>query len=292
MALHIDDALVRRLVALQFPMWADLPIVPVVPGGRDNRTFRLGDNMLIRLPSASEYAAQVEKEQCWLPLLAPSLPLSIPTPLATGQATEGYPWKWSVYRWLDGEPLANNADLCEVASSLAQFLTALQRIEPAGGPSAGPHNFYRGGALRTYDAQTRQATAALRSRIDADAATKLWERALASEWRGSPKWVHGDIAAGNLLVNAGRLSAVIDFGQLALGDVACDLAIAWMHFEDRSREVFRESLSLDSGTWARGRGWALWKALIVAAALVDASTSEKRQSMATIDQILTDDVEH
>ena len=287
-SLNIDDVLVRRLVGRQFPMWAELPIVPVVPGGRDNRTFRLGDNMLVRLPSASEYAAQVEKEQCWLPRLAPSLPLSIPTPLATGQPAEGYPWKWSVYRWLGGEPLANNADLCEGASSLAQFLTALQRIDSAGGPSAGPHNFYRGGALTIYDAQTRQALAALGSRIDADAATKVWETALASEWRGAPKWVHGDIAAGNLLVNAGRLRTVIDFGELGLGDVACDLAIAWTHFEVESREVFRESLPLDSGTWARGRGWALWKALIVAAALVEATVSEQLQAMATIDQVLAD----
>jgi aminoglycoside phosphotransferase (APT) family kinase protein/putative intracellular protease/amidase len=288
MALHIDDALVRRLVARQFPKWADLPIVPVMPGGRDNRTFRLGDNMLVRLPSASEYAAQVEKEQCWLPRLAPSLPLTIPTSLATGQPAEGYPWKWSVYRWLEGEPLANNADHCEVASSLAQFLTALQRIDPTGGPSAGPHNFYRGGPLTTYDEQSRQAMTALKDRIDADAATKVWETALASEWHGPPKWVHGDIAASNLLVNAGRLSAVIDFGQLGVGDVACDVAIAWAHFEGRSRDAFLESLSVDSGTSARARGWALWKALIVAAALVEATVSEQLQAITTIDQVLAD----
>jgi aminoglycoside phosphotransferase (APT) family kinase protein len=286
MALHIDDVLVRRLVARQFPMWSDLSIVTVVPGGSDNRTFRLGDNMVVRLPSAAEYAEQVEKDQRWLPRLAPSLPLAIPTPLAIGQPAEGYPWKWSVYRWLDGEPLAKTPDLCEVASSLAQFLTALQRIDPAGGPRAGPHNFYRGGMLTIYDTQTRQATAALRSRIDADTAAKVWETALASKWRRTPKWVHGDIAAGNLLVHDGRLSAVIDFGQLGVGDVACDLAIAWTLFEGRSREVFRESLPLDSDTWARGRAWALWKASIVSAALVEASTSDQLHSLATIDEVL------
>jgi aminoglycoside phosphotransferase (APT) family kinase protein len=288
MALHIDDVLVRRLVAGQFPMWADLPILPVIPGGCDNRTFRLGEGMLVRLPSAAHYAEQVEKEQRWLPRLAPSLPLQIPTPLAMGQPGEGYPWKWSVYRWLDGEPVANGADLCEVASGLAQFLVALQRIDPAGGPPPGPHNFYRGGALATYEAETRQAIAALKSRIVGAAATKVWETALASDWCGPPMWVHGDIAAGNLLLHDGRLSAVIDFGQLAIGDMACDLAIGWTLFKGKSREVFRASLIIDSETWARGRGWALWKALIVCAGLVEATASERLHSLSTVHEVLTE----
>jgi aminoglycoside phosphotransferase (APT) family kinase protein len=174
------------------------------------------------------------------------------------------------------------------ASGLAQFLVALQRIDPAGGPPPGPHNFYRGGALATYEAETRQAIAALKSRIVGAAATKVWETALASDWCGPPMWVHGDIAAGNLLLHDGRLSAVIDFGQLGIGDMACDLAIGWTLFKGKSREVFRALLIIDSETWARGRGWALWKALIVCAGLVEATASERLHSLSTVHEVLTE----
>src|SRR5438874_5552849 len=154
----IDEELVRRLIAEQFPHWAHLPIRPVEPGGWDNRTFRLGDRMSARLPSAAAYALQVEKEHRWLPELAPGLPLPIPMPLAKGAPAEDYPWPWSVYGWLDGEPADPDkiTDLTEFARSLAGFLIALYRAEPAGGPPAGRHNFYSGGQLAIYDAQTRR----------------------------------------------------------------------------------------------------------------------------------------
>ena len=159
----ITPSLVRRLVMAQFPRWASLPIEAVAFGGWDNRTFHLGRDMTVRLPRAARYAAQVPKEHYWLPKLAPSLPLPIPVPLAMGVPAFGYPWHWSIYRWLEGETatIERIADLRQFALALAEFLIALQRIDPTGGPLPGPHNFYRGGSLAVYDAETRQAIAAL-----------------------------------------------------------------------------------------------------------------------------------
>jgi aminoglycoside phosphotransferase (APT) family kinase protein len=290
MSLPIDDALVSRLVAAQFPQWTELPIRLVTPSGWDNRTFRLGDTMVVRLPSGEDYAEQVAKEQRWLPILAASLPLAIPMPLAVGQPAAGYPWNWSVYRWLGGESATSGsvAHLTEFASSLGRFLGSLQRIDATGGPVPRPHNFHRGGALGIYDGQTRLAIAALKGKIDVDAATAVWEAALASAWQRTAVWVHGDISAGNLLVQAGRLSAVIDFGQLGVGDPACDLAIAWSFFEGASRQAFRDALPLDAETWARGRGWAVWKALIAISGLVDTTALEAARSQQTIDEVLAD----
>ncbi len=263
----IDADLVRRLLANQFPQWADLPVEPVIPGGHDNRTFRLGEAMAVRLPSHAAYAAQVEKEQRCLPRLAPVLPLPIPAPAGLGRPGEGYPWPWSVNRWLEGETpkTALIGDLVAFARDLAGFLRALQAADANDGPAAGPHSFWRGGPLMTYDGETRQAIAALGERIDGAAATAIWEAALAAAWAGAPAWVHGDVAVGNLLVRDGRLSAVIDFGCSAVGDPACDLVIAWTVFEGASRAAFRETVALDEATWARARGWALWKAVILMA---------------------------
>jgi len=287
---HIDVSLVRRLIATQFPQWADLPVKPVKFGGWDNRTFHLGKQMLVRMPSAEEYAMNVEKEQKWLPRLAPLLPLPIPEPLAMGEPAEGYPWRWSVYRWIEGDTAASAhiADLGDFATSLAQFLIALQRIDTTDGPLPGPYSFAHVGALATYDVETRQAIAVLKDKIDVDVATEVWKKALETAWQHSPVWVHGDIMAGNLLVQGGKLSAVIDFGGLAVGDPACDLAIAWKFFRGKSRETFREMLPLDAGTWARGRGWALWKALIIAAGFTETNAVEAAQPWRVIGEALAD----
>jgi aminoglycoside phosphotransferase (APT) family kinase protein len=262
--LKIDEALVRRLVATQFPAWAELPVARVEPGGWDNRTFRLGEAMAVRLPSAAPYAAQVEKEQRWLPRLAPRLPLPIPAPLALGAPGEGYPWPWSVLRWLEGEDAASarDVDLARLAAELAGFLAALQRLDAADGPPPGPHSFWRGGPVAVYADEARAALRALAGEIDAAAARAVLDAALASTWRGAPVWTHGDVAASNLLVQGGRLAGVIDFGCAAVGDPACDLAIAWTLFAGESRAAFRAALPLDADTWSRGRGWALWKAAI------------------------------
>ena len=285
--IHIDAALVRRLVAVQFPQWADLPVKPVEFGGWDNRTFHLGEQMTVRLPSAEEYVSSVEKEHCWLPKLAPLLPLPIPVPLAMGKPAQGYPWHWSIYKWLDGETVSVEriADLWQFATALAEFLVALQRIDSTGGP----HNFSRcGGPLLIYDAEIRQSLAILADAIDVAAVTAVWDKALESSWQGFPVWFHGDVAVGNLLVENGALSAVIDFGCSGVGDPACDLVIAWTLFKGESRDVFRAALPLDSATWARGRGWALWKALIVCAALPGTNSLEIEKSWRVIDEVLAD----
>ncbi|MER9974255.1 phosphotransferase, partial [Mesorhizobium sp. M0085] len=202
----IDAALVRRLIAAQFPKWADLPVETVEPGGWDNRTFRLGDSMSVRLPSAAAYVAQVEKEHRWLPRLAPHLPLPIPVPLAKGAPGEGYPWPWSVYRWLGGRPAAGGliADLTEFARSLAGFLVALYRIDAADGPPAGQHNFHRGGRLSVYDAETRAALSALGGRIDKAAAEAVWATAPDPPLAGAAGGGPGAGPPGHMLGGSGQ----------------------------------------------------------------------------------------
>ena len=288
--LDIETTTVHSLITKQFPQWKDLPISPVAQSGWDNRTFHLGEEMLIRMPSSLEYVIQVEKEQKWLPKLAPLLPLQIPVPLAMGQPSIEYPWKWSIYRWIKGEPASCGyiSNLCDFASSLAHFLQALQFIDARGAPLPGKHSFYRGGSLTHYESETRQAIRSLHGKIDTQTAVDLWEKALVTTWQGLPVWIHGDISSGNLLVQEGKLSAVIDFGQLAVGDPACDLAIAWTLFSGESRETFRETLKLDEETWARGRAWTLWKALVVAANFTNPGNSESAQCWHIIDEVLAD----
>lgn len=253
----------RRLIELQFPQWAGLPVQPVANGGWDNWTFHLGAGMLVRLPSASEYALAVGKEHRWLPVLAPQLPLPIPVPLAKGEPGAGYPYSLSIYPWLDGEPASADriADPVRFAVDLAGFLTALRSIDPAGGPRPGKHNWFRGGTLRTYDGQTQNALAELDGHIDTGLARQIWESALDARWDGVESWFHGDVAEGNLLLSDGQLAAVIDFGTCGVGDPACDLAIAWTLLTAEGRQMFRERLPVGPAEWARGRGWALWKIL-------------------------------
>lgn len=260
-----DASLVARLLAAQFPEWAELSIRPVGSVGTDNAIYRLGDGMAVRLPRIHWATGQVEKEQRWLPQLAPFLPLAIPVPLAKGTPGEGYPWHWSVYRWLEGEnaTIKRIADAGQTAVALAQFINALQHIDPIGGPASGAHNSFRGVPLAMRDAPTRTAIASLGSMIDGEAATAAWEAALqVPAWPRPPVWIHGDLQSGNLLSVLGRLSAVIDFGCLGVGDPAADLIVAWNFFAAETRNDFREMLQVDDATWARGRGWALSIGLI------------------------------
>jgi aminoglycoside phosphotransferase (APT) family kinase protein len=261
----VDVSLVGRLLAVQFPQWADLPIEPVHSAGTDNAIYRLGSEMAVRLPRIEGATGQVDKEQQWLPRLAPHLPLAIPVPLAKGRPGEGYPWQWSVYQWLEGETATNEglADLGQAARDLAHFVAALHGIDPTSGPAPGAHNSFRGVPLSTRDAETRAAIAELSGMLDTGAVTAAWETALQTPaWHGPPVWIHGDLAPLNLLVQRGRLSAVIDFGCLGVGDPACDLIVAWNLLSAQTRDVFRAALSVDDATWARGRGWALSVGLI------------------------------
>lgn len=285
----ITADLVRRLIAAQFPQWAGLPVVPVPVDGHDNRTYRLGEDMTVRLPTAAGYAPAVRKESVWLPRLAPHLPVAVPPILATGEPGEGYAHPWSVRGWLEGETAhpSRIGDMSAFAVQLAEFLLALQRCDSTGGPAAGEHSFYRGASLRHYDEETRRCLAALEGRVDTDLAAEVWRAALAATWTGRPVWFHGDVAAGNLLVAGGRLTAVIDFGTSGVGDPACDLVIAWTMFEGASREAFRAAVGGDPGMWARARGWALWKALLLLASAIDSDTDSDRVKAAEQRRVIT-----
>jgi aminoglycoside phosphotransferase (APT) family kinase protein len=255
-----DLSLVRRLLAAQFPQWADLPIEPVPSAGTDNALYRLGADMVVRLPRIDWAVGGVTKDFRWLPVLAPLLPIAIPLPLAKGTPAEGYPWEWGVYPWLAGEnPTVDGiADPDSLARDVAQFVDALHRVDLAGGPPA-----VRGVPLAMRDDATRTAIAALEGMIDTVATTAAWEAALRTPaWSGPPVWVHGDLAPGNLLLEGGKLTAVIDWSGVGVGEPACDLIVAWNLFPADARPVFRTALGVDDASWDRGRGWALSVALI------------------------------
>ena len=286
--IEINIALVKKLINSQFPVWRHLSIAPVDKSGWDNRTFHLGTRLLVRLPSAAEYAVQVEKEQKWLPILAPKLPLAIPAPVALGRPQFDYPFHFSIYRWIQGEPAAsaNIQDKVQFAKQLANFLQNLQNISIEGGPRPGLHSFYRGGSLQVYSEETKKAISSLGHLLDKDKALLIWNQAIKNPWLKEPVWVHGDISSGNLLVNKGGLCGVIDFGQLAVGDPSCDLAIAWTFFQKDSREFFFKSFNHDDYTWLRARAWALWKALIVAAGFSNPNNSEAKKCLEILKDIL------
>jgi aminoglycoside phosphotransferase (APT) family kinase protein len=275
---HIDEALVRRLIAGQFPQWAGLPVAPVAKPGWDNMTFRVGDALSVRMPRFARWIGQVEREQRWLPVLAPQLPLAVPEPVGRGEPAEGYPYPWSVYRWLEGEPVDPQrlADPEAAAIALARFLRALREIDAAGGPPPEWSNGYRGGPIGDerdspiVETRVRPKLDALAGVIDVGPITAVWEAAHAAPaWDRPPVWVHGDPAPSNLLAVDGRLSAVIDFGTLAVGDPAVDLIAAWQSLPAGARDAFRAELGVDDATWARGRGWGLAAVLPDPEALAD-----------------------
>lgn len=264
----ITTSLVTALIAEQFPGWADLAVTPVPRQGWDNRTFRLGEHLTVRLPSAGAYVAAVEKEDRCLPGLAHHLPVAVPVPVATGRPTPDYPHPWSIRRWLPGDTLEATAGLDRVqfATDLGTVLTELYESPTEGGPAAGRHSFFRGCHPSVYGDEVQTALDLLEG-IDAAACRAVWARACASAWAARPSWFHGDIAPGNLLVQDGRLSALIDFGTCGVGDPASDLQIAWTYFQGAERRSFREAVGLDEDTWHRARGWALWKALVTMAGM-------------------------
>ena len=260
----IDAALVGQLVAAQVPQWADLPLSRVASAGTDHALYRLGDAMVVRLPRIANVTGQLEKEQRWLPYLAPNLPLKIPVPLAKGEPGFGYPFDWSVYTWLDGENATRDRlrNPAQSARDLAGFICALQQIDNSGGPSPGAHNFGRGELLANRDAGTRKNIHALRDEYDANRLTSIWEAAHNAPAHSlAPVWIHGDLQSGNLLCAGGQLHAVIDFGGLGVGDPAVDLIVAWNLFAATERSAFRKALAIDDAVWLRGRGWALTTAV-------------------------------
>ncbi|MGF7237768.1 MAG: aminoglycoside phosphotransferase family protein [Frankia sp.] len=289
--IDIGPSLVARLVAAQFPQWADLGVEAVRSAGTDHAMYRLGRQMVVRLPRIRLAALQVEKEHRWLPRLAPLLPLPIPIPLGAGKPADAYPWSWSIYPWIDGHDAAVEpvADLRRAASDLGHFVAALHHADPTGGPSPGEHNSFRGVPLAARDAEVHTAIASLRGILDTAAVTAAWDAALqTSPWPGPPVWIHGDLLPANLLIRNHRLHAVIDFGGLGVGDPACDAMAAWTFLSADTRPAFRAAAGFDDATWTRGRGWALSFGLIALPYYRSSNPHLARIARRAIDETLTD----
>ncbi|QNP69475.1 aminoglycoside phosphotransferase family protein [Streptomyces roseirectus] len=250
--IRTDVALVRRLLAAQFPEWAGAAVAEVRTAATNNAVYRLGDGLVVRLPIVEEAVEQAEFEETWLPRLAPSLPAPVPEPVALGRPGEGYPFPWTVSRWIEGTH-PTGAEGESFARELGAFVAALRTAGTEGAPTG-----YRGVPLRSRDVSTRAWIATAAADVDVSAVLAAWEHALAQpEWDGPPVWAHGDLIPGNVLVREGELGAVIDFGAAGVGDPACDAIPAWALLDAAHRSAFREAAGFDDATWARGRGWAL-----------------------------------
>lgn len=275
--------LVRRLLAEQFPQWAALPLGAVPSYGTDNVLYRLGDELLVRLPKIDWATGQIEKERRWLPWLAPQLPVAVPEVVAVGEPALGYPWQWAVYTWLEGEPPSRGT--VELAEDVATFIAALQRIET----TDAPRGRQRGGPLTLRDDETWAALAQLEGEIDVPAATAAWEGALnARPWPHDPIWLHGDLLEGNLLVRESRLCAVLDWGAASAGDPAFDYHLAWSLLSP-VRDAFRAACGVDDDTWARARGLALSQALVALPYYLETSPPIVARSRLVIREVLEDD---
>lgn len=289
--IDVGPSLARRLLNAQFPQWAELPLARVASDGTDNAIYRLGDDMALRMPRYPSAAAQAAKEARWLPRLAPHLPLDVPVPLALGEPSDGYPWQWSVVRWLPGERASEAAldDAQEAAVLLAGFVAALRRLDTTGGPAPGEHNFGRGAPLAARDEWVRAALAQLDDVVDVAAAGAAWERALAAPpWERAGVWLHGDLHGGNMIVRGGRLSGVIDFGGLGVGDPACDVMPAWTFLPRKARSPFRAELGVDDDTWERARGWVLSMGLIALPYYRETNPPLAQNARRWIDDVLSD----
>ena len=273
--IQIDRALVRRLLEKEFPQLAKMPLRRLDTTGSTNVQYRLGDELLIRLPRLAGDGSTIDKECRWLPELSRHLPIDVPEVLAVGTPALGYSERWSIVRWLDGEPPQTNGpdekpQAAHLASDLADFILALRAIRVPRAASA-DHQLrsYRGRSLAEYDEQTRRNIAICRSiedlDLDLDASLSVWENALQLPGACEPvpaRWYHGDLVAENLLVKNGRLTGVLDFGGIGVGDPSIDLHGAWELFTPSERQVFCERLGVDEAEWLRGRAWALAIALV------------------------------
>jgi aminoglycoside phosphotransferase (APT) family kinase protein len=281
-----DAALVRRLLAGQFPQWADLPVRPVDSYGTDHAIYRVGENLSVRMPRIAWATDQAVKEAEWLPKIAPHVPLRLPRQLAMGDPAEGYPFTWSVYEWVPGTD-ANGSigDLDQAAVDLAAFVKALRGVPTDGAHPRGRGS--RGAPLAEFDEGVRRSIAELGDRISGAAALHAWQEALeAPVWDKPEVWVHGDLLPGNLLVVDGRLSAIIDWGGLNVGDPACDLQPAWNVFDGSSRQRFRAELEADEASWLRGRGWVVFQTTVALAYYWDTNPGIVRQASHGLEQVL------
>jgi aminoglycoside phosphotransferase (APT) family kinase protein len=288
--IDITSELAQKLILEQFPEYGHLPITSVERQGHDNRTFRLGNEMLIRMPTAENYALKVAKEQELLPKLKDYLSFDIPAPIKMGAPSADYPYPFSIYKWLEGRSInlinRDEINLKALAFDMARFLKELQLIKDVAGPMPGSHNWWRGDHITVYDKDAREQIAKLAGIIDAEKAMNLWNHALNTKWNKAPSWIHGDFAIGNILMKDGKLSAVIDFGGMGMGDPACDLVIAWTYLEGSPRKIFIKEMNLDEDTWLRAKAWALWKASFVLCELDNKNNAESLEQRRIIDEVL------
>ncbi len=281
----------RRLIDTQFPEFSDLDLIPVESGGTDHTLFRLGSDLSVRFPNREDVVSQVEKEHAWLPRLS-AVSVRIPRPVAKGLPDEGFPYAWSVYDWCPGDALSDVglSDWGALASDLADFLADLRSVSITNAPLAGSQNHFRGVALAERNDLTLVAIKGISDEYSEMALLALWHDALsAAPHAGSQTWLHGDLQGGNLLIESGRLSAVIDFGLCGVGDPACDLMVAWSVLTKDGRGEFRDLLACDDASWARGRGWALSVATIALDYYRSRNPHLSRISRRTLEAILQDD---
>lgn len=262
--LTVDDQLVRRLVDAQFPQWRDRRLRRLPPKGTDNQLYRLGDDLLLRLPRIDWAADSPAREHAWLPRLAPHLPLPVPEPVALGEPANEYPFQWLVVTWLDGVTVTgrhlgdaeDNVAWDGLATEVAEFLVTLRGIDATGAPLKTDGS--RGAPLADCDAWVREWTERAGDRVDGAAVLASWEESLAAPaWSGPPCWLHADIHEGNLLTRGGRVTGVIDWGAMGAGDPAVELNTVWGFLPPEVAPDFREAMGLDNAAWLRGRGWAL-----------------------------------
>ena len=283
--LDVPVGTAERLVAEQLPALASLPVRSVPSVGTVNAVFRLGDDLCLRLPRVPAWSQSLDRELRWLPVLAPQLPLAIPEPVAVGRPGAGYPLRWAVLRWIDGEPYSADRvrDEAAAARELAGFVRALRAVDPDGAPVAGRR------PLAELDAETRAAIASVPDLLDVAAVTASWDRALrAPVWRGRPTWIHGDLLPPNLLLRDGRLCAVIDFGGVGGGDPATDVIAAWSVFGAAGRVAYREALDVDEGTWERARGIALHQAALLIPYYRETNPAFTALALRTVRRVLED----
>ncbi|MGX2995562.1 aminoglycoside phosphotransferase family protein [Streptomyces sp. JNUCC 64] len=258
----VDESVVRELLAAQRPEWAGLPLARA-GAGTDNTVYRLGDELLVRLPRTAGNEGAVRKEREWLPRLAPLLSRPVPEPVHAGAPTEAFPLVWSVYRWIDGEVAGPDTvrDWHAFGTDLAATVRELHRAGLMGATRTGDLAWYRGGELGPCDGWVREALdgcrALLGAELDVDALERVWRSGLALPApAGPPGWLHGDLKPGNLLVRDGALHAVIDFGGLSVGFPDAEHAAVW-DLPAPARRAYRNALDLDDATWARARAWAV-----------------------------------
>jgi len=289
-AIILSPDLARKLIAEQFPEYSILPITDVEKQGHDNRTYRLGEHMLIRMPTPAGYALKVPKEQELLPQLAKRLSIRIPAPIKMGKPSADYPYPFSIYKWLPGKSInlltLTDQEKEQLAFDMAKFLKELQAIMDIKGPEPGQHNWWRGDHVSVYDKGAREQITELAEIIDAGQALALWDKACATRWNKQPIWIHGDFAIGNILMDGDKLSAVIDFGGAAVGDPACDLVIAWTYLSGKAREIFISKMDMDPDTWLRARAWALWKATFELCQIPDKNSPEAGLQKRIIDEVV------